>query len=138
MSEPTTAELRQRFKDAITLAECERIPKCPNCVTDSVLAVHASEVEQLRAELHALRERAEQAENELSRVQAEANRALREQASTSLVVAATGFGKTVTDATGETVLNIKAGDRRIHIYLGTELAEPMGVLLLDDPEHRDS
>ena len=54
-----------------------------------------------------------------------------------LQVKATGFGKTVITATGETTLNIKAADRSIHIDLGTEFAEPMAVLLLDDPEDSD-
>ncbi|MEV6035975.1 hypothetical protein AB0L65_32800 [Nonomuraea sp. NPDC052116] len=51
--------------------------------------------------------------------------------------AATGIGTTTTDATGEVVLNIDTPDGPVHIDLGTEFAEPLGLLLLDDPEHGD-
>jgi hypothetical protein len=50
---------------------------------------------------------------------------------------ATGFGATTTEATGQVVLNIDTTDGRVDIDLGTEFAEPMGLLLLDDPEHSD-
>jgi len=50
---------------------------------------------------------------------------------------ATGFGATTTEATGQVVLNIDTADGRVDIDLGTEFAEPMGLLLLDDPEHSD-
>lgn len=50
---------------------------------------------------------------------------------------ATGFGATTTEAAGAVVLNIDTADGRVDIDLGTEFAEPMGLLLLDDPEHSD-
>ena len=50
---------------------------------------------------------------------------------------ATGFGTTTTHATGQVVLNIDTPDGRVHIDLGTEFAEPMGLLLRDDPEESD-
>jgi hypothetical protein len=50
---------------------------------------------------------------------------------------ATGFGATTNEATGAVVLNIDTADGVVSIDLGTEFAEPMGLLLLDDPEHSD-
>ena len=50
---------------------------------------------------------------------------------------ATGFGVTTTKATGQVILNIHTPDGPVHVDLGTEFAEPMGMLLLDDPEHSD-
>ncbi|MEV0382320.1 hypothetical protein [Nonomuraea sp. NPDC050643] len=50
---------------------------------------------------------------------------------------ATGFGTTTTEDTGQVVLNIDTTDGPVHIDLGTEFAEPMGLLLLDDPAHSD-
>ncbi|WP_433520078.1 hypothetical protein ACQP2T_63800 (plasmid) [Nonomuraea sp. CA-143628] len=50
---------------------------------------------------------------------------------------ATGFGTTTTQATGQVVLNIHTADGPVHIDLGTEYAEPMGLLLLDNPECSD-
>ncbi|MER6942535.1 hypothetical protein ABT294_00805 [Nonomuraea sp. NPDC000554] len=50
---------------------------------------------------------------------------------------ATGIGATTTKATGQVVLNVDTAAGRVDIDLGTEFAEPMGLLLLDDPEHSD-
>lgn len=50
---------------------------------------------------------------------------------------ATGFGTTKTEATGQVVLNIDTTDGPVDIDLGTEFAEPMGLLLVDDPAWRD-
>lgn len=50
---------------------------------------------------------------------------------------ATGFGTTTTEATGQVVLHIDTPDGRVDINLGTEFAEPMGLLLRDDPEESD-
>lgn len=58
-------------------------------------------------------------------------------AKTPITYTATGFGTTTTEATGQVVLNIDTPDGRVHIDLGTEFAEPMGLLLRDDPEESD-
>lgn len=50
---------------------------------------------------------------------------------------ATGFGVTVVNATGEKTLNVSTDEGRVHIDLGTEFAEPMALLLTDDPECSD-
>jgi hypothetical protein len=50
---------------------------------------------------------------------------------------ATGIGMTRTDATGQIVVNVDTPDGRVHIDLGTEFGEPLGLMLLDDPEHSD-
>ena len=68
---------------------------------------------------------------------AAATKAEQKSGQTPIRFTATGFGTTTTKATGQVVLNIRTADGPVHIDLGTEFAEPMGLLLLDDPEHSD-
>ncbi|MEV0831466.1 MULTISPECIES: hypothetical protein [Streptosporangiaceae] len=46
MTVQTTADLRDKIREAVLHAECERPQKCPDCITDSVLAVVAADVER--------------------------------------------------------------------------------------------
>lgn len=61
----------------------------------------------------------------------------RDFTSTPIRFTATGFGVTTVDATGEKTLNVDTEVGRVHIDLGTEFAEPMALLLIDDPACSD-
>lgn len=44
-------DLRQRYAEALANAECEKQPRCVNCMADSVMAVRDEELERTRREL---------------------------------------------------------------------------------------
>lgn len=92
MSSPGN-DLRQRYAEALANAECEKQPRCVDCMADAVMAVRDGELERLREErdqaiahdrqpyptawayeqackaLHSWRERAETAEAKLAEVE---------------------------------------------------------------------
>jgi hypothetical protein len=44
-------DLRQRIAEALANAECEKRPRCVNCMADAVMAVRDEELERLRSAL---------------------------------------------------------------------------------------
>ncbi|MEO3856134.1 hypothetical protein [Acrocarpospora sp. B8E8] len=50
-----TDDYRKRLAAALAQAECEKRPRCVECMGDAVLAVRDEEMEKLRAEVEKLR-----------------------------------------------------------------------------------
>jgi len=44
-------DLRHRYAEALANAECEKQPRCVNCMADAVMAVRDEELQRLRYEL---------------------------------------------------------------------------------------